>query len=72
MPSAELTKALAIVGVVAEAIQELGSVPNGVLYAHLMSKFDLDTYNKIISTLKKAELIKEEYNVLTWIGPEKQ
>jgi hypothetical protein len=53
---------------VGSAIKELGSVPNGHLYAHLMGKMSLETYNKIIVLLVKTGAVKNEGNLLTWIG----
>lgn len=64
--------AVAVVVAVAEAIRELGSVPNGHLYARLMGHMDLETYNKIIDILKKGGLVKEENHLLTYIGPKKE
>lgn len=52
-----------------EAIRELGSVPSGYIYARVCGSIPLDTYNQIIGILKKADLVKEEAFVLTWIGP---
>lgn len=54
---------------IAEAIRELGEVPNGELYAQVMSKLDLDTYQHIISTLKRSGLVTETANLLKWVGP---
>jgi hypothetical protein len=61
--------ALEIVLVVGDAIKELGSVPSGHLYAQLMGRMSLDSYNKIIGMLKNAKVIKEEGHLLTYIGP---
>lgn len=63
--------ALQIAVAVAEAIRDLGEVPNGHLYARLMGRMSLDAYNAIIGALKGAGLVKEESHVLTWIGPAK-
>jgi len=69
-PTAEQVKAATMVVVtVGQAIRELGSVPNGHLYARLMGHLSLDSYNAVIETLKKAGVVKEENNVLTYIGP---
>lgn len=65
----QVTAGIRIAAVVGEAIKDLGSVPSGHLYAHLMGHMDLDTYNKCIAVLKQAELVKEENNLLTWVGP---
>lgn len=52
-----------------ETIRELKSVPNGHLYALVMSKISLESYNKVIATVKKTGLVKESNHVLTWVGP---
>lgn len=65
-----ITAGIRVAAVVGEAIKELGSVPSGHLYAHLMGRMDLDAYNKCIGLLKQMDLVKEEGHLLTWIGPE--
>ena len=60
--------ALAIVLAVGEAIKELGSVPSGHLYAHMMGRMSLETYNKVIGLLVKTGAVKEENHLLTWVG----
>ena len=52
---------------IAEAIREFKEIPSGHLYAHLMGKFSLDTYNGILDLFKKLGLIKVEYHLITWI-----
>ena len=43
---------------IADAIKELGTVPSGELYAHLMRHgISLEVYEKIINRLKDAGLI---------------
>lgn len=66
--TAQEKAALAIVLAVGEAIKELGSVPNGHLYAHMMGQMSLETYNKVIGVLKNTGAVKEENHVLTWVG----
>ena len=60
---------LSLVMAVAEAIQDLGEVPSGHLYAALMSRMSLDQYTRVIDILKRAELVKEDNHLLTWAGP---
>ena len=60
---------LSLVMAVAETIQDLGEVPSGHLYAALMSRMSIDQYTRVIDILKRAELIKESSNLLTWAGP---
>lgn len=56
----------------AEAIKELKSVPSGHLYAHLMGKVDLHTYNSIIGKLQSIGLVTMgTTQVITWIGKPK-
>lgn len=52
-----------------ETIRELGSTPSGYIYARVCGSMSLDTYNQIIGILKKADLVKEEAFVLSWVGP---
>lgn len=61
--------ALAMTQAVAETIKTLGEVPSGHLYARLMDKMSLETYNSLIGLLKRAKLVEEENNLLKWIGP---
>lgn len=65
----EARAALEIVMAVGDAIKELGEVPSGHLYARLMGRMNLDTYNRIIGTLKGAGLVSEENHLLSWVGP---
>jgi hypothetical protein len=62
---------VAVVGAICETIRELGDAPSGPLYASIMAHTSLsfDDYIKIIGTLKRAGLVRERANVLTWIGP---
>lgn len=55
----------------AECIREIGSVPNGHLYARVMEHLSFETYSYLIDQLKKANLIREENYLLIWIGPDK-
>lgn len=66
--TAQEKAALGIVLAVGEAIKELGSVPNGHLYAQLMGKMNLETYNKVIAILVKTGAVKNENHLLTWVG----
>lgn len=56
-----------LVEIVAEAIQGLGEVPSGQLYAHLMGVIDIHTYNGVIATLKKQGKITESGYLLKWV-----
>ncbi len=64
----EIKAALSAVMALGEAIKDLGSVPSGHLYAHVMGHMSLDNYNAAIGLLKRAGAVKEENHLLTWIG----
>lgn len=65
----EVRAMLAVTLAVGETIKELGSVPSGHLYAALMEKMSIHTYQMIIGALKKSGLVSESGHVLTWVGP---
>ncbi len=54
---------------VAECIRDLGHVPSGHLYAHLMCKLDIHQYQSIIDMLVRGKMVKIENHELIWIGP---
>lgn len=58
-----------VLGILAEAIKDLGSIPNGHLYAMVMSKLSFESYTGCISILKRQNLISESHHLLTWVGP---
>jgi hypothetical protein len=49
-----------------EAIQSLGRVPSGHLYAAVMGQMTLDEYTAAIGLLKRAGKVTERYHELTW------
>jgi transcriptional regulator CtsR len=55
-----------IVKATADAIRELKEVPNGELYARVMSHVSFDQYCAIILTLKNSGVIRETNNILIW------
>lgn len=61
--------AVQVVAALAETIRELGEVPNGNLYAHVMGTLSLGEYEKVIALLKRAGLVAEENHLLRWVGP---
>ena len=65
---AQVKAAVQVVVAVGQAIRDLKSVPSGHLYAQLMGRMDLETYNKVIGVLKKTGAVKEEGHLLTWVG----
>lgn len=54
---------------IAEAIQTLGEIPSGVLYARLMGYMSYMTYERIIDVLVSANVVRRQSHVLIWIGP---
>ena len=51
----------------AEAIQSLGQVPKGHLYASVMHVLDLASFNRSIEALKAAGVVTEQNLMLTWL-----
>lgn len=64
----QIKAAMAMTQAVAETIKTLGSVPSGHLYARLMGHMSLQTYESLIGLIKKSGLVKEENNLLIWVG----
>jgi len=54
---------------IADAIKELGTAPLGPMYAAIMSKMSLNTFNGILDRLVGAKLITKTNETATWIGP---
>jgi hypothetical protein len=66
----EIAKFVAVT--LAEAIQSLGRVPSGELYAQVMGHLTLEQYNAAISVLKFGKMVQEKNHELIWIGPAKR
>jgi len=65
----DIQAALKVVLAVGDAIRNLRQVPSGELYARLMGHLSLEQYEKVIGTLKRTGLVKEEQSrLLVWIG----
>lgn len=63
---------LRVVLAIAQAIEELGTVPSGHLYARLMGHLGIDAYQSVIATLVRAGLVREHPNhLLEWVGPQR-
>lgn len=62
----ELNAALETVKALADAIRQLGTIPNGELYARVMDKLSLETYTAAIGLLKRTGLVEESNHVLRW------
>ena len=67
MTEAQKQAAVKVVEAISEAIEELGEVPSGHLYARLMGHMSIDTYNSIIGVLQKLGRIKVEHHLITWV-----
>jgi hypothetical protein len=65
----QLVGAIQATAAIAETIRELGSIPNGHLYAQCLGRMTFETYSAIIALLKRAELVAENNSVLRWVGP---
>jgi hypothetical protein len=71
-PTREQFKAMfELMSAIAEVIRTKGEVPSGELYAMLMGKIDLRTYEAILSRIKGSGLVEEKNHLLKWVGPNK-
>ena len=61
-------KAMEVVAAVGRLIKDSSPVPSGHVYAQLCGALSLDTYQSIITILKRCGFVKEENYLLTWIG----
>lgn len=70
MTNEQIKAIRAVAAIILEAIEAAGErgVPSGHLYAMLMGKMSLDQYNQIISGLKRAGFVSEEYFLLKATG----
>lgn len=64
----EVQAVIETVKAVNDAIKELGTIPSGLLYAHLMGVMDIHTYNRIIELLQRAGTIKVRNHLITYCG----
>lgn len=64
--AAQLQMAFALI--IASAIKDLGSVPNGHIYSMVCGVIDFTSYTTIITWLKNRKFIEEKNNLLIWIG----
>jgi len=63
-----MTAKVEILKAVASTIKDLGSVPSGHLYAQLMGRMSLSSYEGMIATLKRLGLVEEKNHLLTYVG----
>lgn len=54
---------------IAEAIQALGEVPAGHLYAHVMGHMSYEAFERILGALVSAGVVSRKNHLLTWTGP---
>jgi hypothetical protein len=66
--TAQVKAALDVTLALADAIRELGAIPSGKLYVLVMGMMSIESYEKAIALLTSAGLVKNEGNLLTWIG----
>lgn len=64
----QLTAYLQICRVIGDAIRELGEVPSGELYAQVMQHVDLNTYEHVIATLIRSDVVTKTSHLLKWVG----
>lgn len=64
----KMQAAVQIMKAVAEAIREAGSIPSGHLYAQLMGKMSLGSYEKMIDAMRRMGVIKVEDHLITYVG----
>jgi hypothetical protein len=65
--TAEQTRAtIAICKAFADTIKELGSIPAGHLYAHVMGRCSLEQFNALISILLGSGVIRRNGDLLVW------
>lgn len=70
--NARVEGTLRVVLAIAQAIEDLGTVPSGHLYARLMGHLDIDAYQSVIATLVRAGLVREHpSHLLEWVGPQR-
>lgn len=66
--TSEIHKAVEICKALGGAIHEMGSVPEGLLYAQVMSTMSLETFKQCTGLLIKTGLVsKDSSHVLHWI-----
>ena len=64
----KMKAAVQIMKAVAESIKEVGSIPSGHLYAQLMGKMSLGSYEKMICAMQRMQIIRVEDHLITYAG----
>ena len=62
----KIKAAVEIMKAVASAVKELGSIPSGHLYAQLMGKMSLETYQDMIATMERLNVISVKNHLITY------
>lgn len=66
--SADVSKAVSILKIVADTIREVKEVPEGHLYAMLMQySCTLQNFESIVTTLVNAKLVRRQHHCLYWV-----
>lgn len=58
-----------VMSAMAGVIRAKGEIPSGELYAAVMGKMDIHTYEAILSRIKGSGLVEEKNHLLRWVGP---
>ena len=67
----QIANALLLCEELGYAIHQVKEIPAGTLYAAIMSRVSLDTFNACLSTLEKSGLVKvEKSHLVKWTGGE--
>lgn len=69
MTTPQLQAGLRAAVAVGQAIKELGSVPEGTLYAQLMGHMDLQAFESLVRLLVSTGVVEQDVNhVLRYVG----
>jgi hypothetical protein len=55
-----------LVKIIGDAIESLGEIPSGHLYAQVMNIIPLSEYNEVIAILKESGKVTETNHLLKW------
>jgi hypothetical protein len=66
MNKKQAMKLVEVMGAVASVIKEVGSIPSGHLYAQLMGKMSFETYQDMIETMERLNVISVKNNLITY------
>ena len=67
----QLSAGIETIRVIADTIRDLGTVPSGELYAHVMEHLTIQQYTKVIDILKRTGLVTESGHLLRWVEPKR-